>query len=60
MAFRIVADHASAVPGLADVEFKTVAPVFECEIKRSKRVFRDGSGCAGAAMAEQERSGHRE
>jgi len=37
-------DHASPVPGLADIEFEAVASVFECEIKRSKSIFRDGSG----------------
>jgi hypothetical protein len=59
MDFRIMADHASPIPSLANIEFEAVAPVRECEIKRSKRIFRDGSGCARAAMAEQKGSGHR-
>jgi len=42
--FRIMTDHASPVPGLADIALEAVASVFECKIKRSKSIFRDGAG----------------
>ncbi len=54
----IVADQGAAVGGTAHVELETVGAVRESEVERRERVFGDGAGGAGAAVAEQERAGH--
>jgi hypothetical protein len=54
--FRVVTDQGAAIGRAAHVEFEAVATVSEGKIEGREGVFRDGAGCAGAAMAQQDRT----